>query len=112
MMDPLELLDELQPEILGKSTQMEEVEKVIGKTEKVEIPENLGKINIYSVLKFPLLIFILGNVLFALILFLRARLLSDTFSTSQNKIAKSIIVIYIITTVVGSLLSILFLALA
>jgi hypothetical protein len=112
MMDPLEFLDELQPEILGKTSQMEEVKKVIDSNKKVEHVKDFGEINIYSVLKFPLLIFILGNVLFALILFLRARLLSDTFSTSQNKIAKSIIVIYIITTVVGSLLSILFLALA
>lgn len=112
MMDPLELLDELQPEILGKTTQMQEVEKVLDSTKRVEHLRDFEKINIYSVLKLPLLIFVLGNVLFALILFLRARLLSDTFSTSQNKIAKSIIVIYIITTVVGSLLSILFLALA
>ncbi len=112
MMDPYEILEEIQPEILGKSSEVGEVRKVIDSIEAPALKKEIPKIRIESIIKAPLIVFVLGNILFSLILFLRARLLADTFSTAQNKIVKSVIVIYIITTVIGSLLALLFLVLA
>ncbi len=111
-MDPYQILEEIQPEILGKTSKVGEIREVMDSVETPKLTNELPKIKIQSIVKAPLVLFILGNVLFSLILFLRTRLLSDTFSTSQNKIVKSVIVIYIITTVIGSLLALLFLVLA
>ncbi|KKP91060.1 MAG: hypothetical protein UR96_C0034G0002 [candidate division WS6 bacterium GW2011_GWC1_36_11] len=78
--------------------------------------ENLGKnpfsglsINVTSLLKFPLVIILFGNVLFAALLFLRSRILADTFESSSIGIIKTIITIYLITTIIGSIIAVLFL---
>jgi len=63
-------------------------------------------------LKGPSIIILLANIFFAVLLFLRARILADTVATAQSKQVKSIIVIYLAVTVIGTLLSILFLILA
>lgn len=78
--------------------------------------DNLGKnplgglsINIVTLLKFPMVLMLFGNVLFAALLFLRSRILADTFESSNIGIIKTIITIYLIATIIGSIIAVLFL---
>lgn len=78
--------------------------------------DNLGKnplgglsINIVTLLKFPLVLMLFGNILFAALLFLRSRILADTFESSNIGIIKTIITIYLIATIIGSIIAVLFL---
>jgi hypothetical protein len=78
--------------------------------------DNLGKnqfggiaVNIASILKFPLVLMLFGNILFAALLFLRSRILADTFESSSIGIIKAIITIYLIATIIGSIIAVLFL---
>jgi len=78
--------------------------------------DNLGKnpfgglmVSVASILKFPLVLILFGNVLFAALLFLRSRILSDTFESSSIGVIKTIITIYLITTIIGSIIAVLFL---
>jgi len=78
--------------------------------------DNLGKnplgglsVNVATILKFPLVLILFGNVLFAALLFLRSRILADTFESSSIGIVKAIITIYLITTIIGSIIAVLFL---
>lgn len=64
--------------------------------------------NLLSILKIPIILILLGNILFSTLLFLRVRILADTFKTSQNKIVKMIMGVHIIIVIVGTLLSLLF----
>lgn len=59
-------------------------------------------------LKIPAIILLVGNIFFSIILFLRIRILDDTVTTAQSKLVKSLLTIYLITTVVGTLIAILF----
>lgn len=81
-----------------------------------DILNNLGKnpfsglgINIISLFKAPIVIILIGNLLFSALLFLRSRILSDTFESSSNKIIKVIISGYLVLTVIGSIVTVLFL---
>jgi len=78
--------------------------------------DNLGKnplgglsINVVTLLKFPLVLMLFGNILFAALLFLRSRILADTFESSNIGIIKTIITIYLIATIIGSIIAVLFL---
>ena len=62
-----------------------------------------------SLLKFPVIVLLFGNVLFAALLFFRIRILADTFESSQNSFVKAIISIYLAITIVGSIMAVLFL---
>jgi hypothetical protein len=80
------------------------------------ILDNLGKnplgglsINIVTLLKFPLVLILFGNVLFGALLFLRSRILADTFESSNIGIIKTVITIYLIATIIGSITAVLFL---
>lgn len=80
------------------------------------ILDNLSKnplgglgISFASFLKFPLVLILFGNVLFAALLFLRSRILSDTFESSSNTLIKVIISTYLVITIIGSIIAILFL---
>jgi predicted membrane protein len=64
--------------------------------------------DILSILKIPVILVILGNILFSTLLFLRVRILADTFKTPQNTIVKQIVALHIIMIIVGTLLSLLF----
>jgi len=64
--------------------------------------------NFLSLLKLPIILILMGNTFFSLLLFLRVRILADTFKTPQNKIVKTIILLYTIMVAVGTLLSLLF----
>lgn len=67
---------------------------------------NLG---IISLLKLPLIIILFGNVLFAILLLLRVRILSETFETTDNKLIKYLVRFYLFTSVIGSIIALLFL---
>lgn len=69
-------------------------------------------VSVLNVLKIPLFFFLIGNILFALLLFLRVRILVDTFSAAENKIIQTIVLAYIFLTIIGSLLAVLFLILS
>ena len=66
-------------------------------------------INVASLLKLPLVLILFGNVLFAALLLLRSRILADTFESSSIGIIKAIITIYMIVTIIGSIIAVLFL---
>ena len=65
-----------------------------------------------SLLKIPLISALLGTILFSALLFLRIRILADTFKTPQNKTVKKIIAAHITLVIVGTLLSLLFVIIA
>jgi hypothetical protein len=80
------------------------------------ILDNLGKnplgglsVNVATLLKFPLVLILFGNVLFAALLFLRSRILADTFESSHNTLIKVVISTYLTITVIGSIIAVLFL---
>lgn len=98
MDDVNQLLDNIGPETATKTT---------GTTAPV-----ITAIDFSWMLKLPGIVILLVNVFFAVLLFLRARILADTIATSQSKLVKSIIILYVAFTVIGTLLSILFLILA
>lgn len=81
-----------------------------------EILNNLGKnpfsglgINIIDFFKAPVVIVLIGNLLFSALLFLRSRILADTFESSSNKVIKMIVSGYLVLTVIGSIVTVLFL---
>ncbi len=81
-----------------------------------DILNNLGKgplgglsINLISLLKAPIVIVLIGNLLFSALLFLRSRILADTFESSSNGIIKTIVSGYLVLTVIGSIVTVLFL---
>lgn len=67
---------------------------------------NLG---IISLLKLPLIIILFGNVLFAILLLLRIRILSETFETADNNLIRYLVRFYLFTSVIGSIIALLFL---
>jgi len=69
-------------------------------------------INLLNILKIPLFLFLIGNLLFGLLLYLRVRILIDTFSSNENKMIQTIVLGYLLLTIVGSLLAVLFLILS
>lgn len=78
--------------------------------------DNIGKnpfgglvVSMSSILKFPLVLILFGNILFAALLLLRSRILADTFESSSIGIIKAIITIYMIVTIIGSIIAVLFL---
>ncbi|HRZ84622.1 MAG TPA: hypothetical protein P5344_00670 [Candidatus Dojkabacteria bacterium] len=73
---------------------------------------NTFDFNLLPLLKVPFILLLIGNLFFALILYLRIRILSDTFVTFENRRIKSIVVIYLIGSLVLSLFALLFLILS
>lgn len=81
-----------------------------------DILSNLGQnpfsglsINVMSLFKAPIVIVLIGNLLFAALLFLRSRILADTFESSSNGVVKVIVSGYLVLTVIGSIVTVLFL---
>ncbi len=64
--------------------------------------------NFISLLKIPVVLALIVNILFSVLLFLRVRILSDTFKSPQNKVVKAIIAGYVFLVVIGALVSLLF----
>jgi hypothetical protein len=69
---------------------------------------NIFSFNILTILKVPIILALVGNILFSALLFLRVRILADTFKTPQNKIVKTIMAVHVILVLAGTLLSLLF----
>ena len=90
---------------------MDDINQLINNITNETTQPQLGSLNLAWALKIPGIIILLANILFAILLFLRARILADTVTTPHNKIVKSIVIIYLGVTVVGTLLSTLFLIL-
>lgn len=71
----------------------------------------VSALNLGDILKIPLIILLVVNIFFSIILFLRARILADTVSTTESRTIKGLILTYLTVTIIGSLLAILFLIL-
>jgi len=78
---------------------------------RLEFEGDVFSFNFLSLLKIPIIFILVGNILFATFLYLRVRILSDTYKTPENKMVKQIIAIHMIAVVVGTLLSLLFIIL-
>lgn len=79
-------------------------------TKTAETPISVMDFSLF--LKLPVIIILVVNIFAAVLLFLRVRILADTVSTSGNKRVNKLLFTYLIVTVIGTLLSILFLILA
>lgn len=90
---------------------MDDINQLINNITKETTQSQLGSLNLAWALKIPGIIILLANILFAILLFLRARILADTVTTPQNKIIKGMVIIYMGATIMGTLLTILFLIL-
>lgn len=75
--------------------------------------DNLGNsditISASSILKLPLVILIFGNLFFAAMLYFRSRILADTLKSNQNTFLKIVIPIYLLASLLGSILAVIFL---
>ncbi len=89
---------------------MKEVNDILNNLYRVEVGS--FKFSLFPLLKVPVIIFLIGNLLFSLILYLRVRMLTDTFVMGDNKIMKSIVVLYLVVTFLLTLVAILFLILS
>ena len=89
---------------------MEEINEILNNLYTIQI--GTIEFNFLPLLKIPAILFLIGNLLFSLILYLRFRMLSDTFVMGDNKIMKSIVILYLIATFLLSLVAMLFLILS
>ncbi len=93
---------------------MDDMNQILGSMENKIVPIGtpvVSALNLGDILKIPLIILLVVNIFFSIILFLRARILADTVSTSESRTIKGLILTYLTVTIIGSLLAILFLIL-
>lgn len=76
--------------------------------QQLEFEGDVFSFELLSVLKIPIIFILIGNILFATFLYLRVRILSDTYKTPRNKMVKQLMAIHMIVVIVGTLLSLLF----
>ena len=76
--------------------------------QQLEFEGDAFSFELLSVLKIPIIFILIGNILFATFLYLRVRILSDTYKTPRNKMIKQLMAIHMIVVIVGTLLSLLF----
>jgi uncharacterized membrane protein YidH (DUF202 family) len=76
--------------------------------QQLEFEGDVFSFELLSVLKIPIIFILIGNILFATFLYLRVRILSDTYKTPRNKMIKQLMAIHMIVVIVGTLLSLLF----
>lgn len=67
---------------------------------------------ILSLFKIPFILLLLGNIFFVILLFLRIRILADTFNSPNNRLIQSVLRAYIGIVIIASLVALLFLILA
>jgi hypothetical protein len=67
---------------------------------------------ILSLFKIPFILLLLGNIFFVVLLFLRVRILADTFNSPNNRLIQSILRGYIGVVIITSLVALLFLIIA
>jgi hypothetical protein len=75
---------------------------------QLEFGGDVFSFDLLSVLKIPIIFILIGNILFATFLYLRVRILSDTYKTPRNKTVKQMMAMHMIAVIVGTLLSLLF----
>ncbi len=75
---------------------------------QLEFGTDVFSFELLSVLKIPIIFILIGNILFATFLYLRVRILSDTYKTPRNKMIKQMMAMHMIAVIVGTLLSLLF----
>jgi magnesium-transporting ATPase (P-type) len=75
---------------------------------QLEFGGEVFSFDLLSVLKIPIIFILIGNILFATFLYLRVRILSDTYKTPRNKTIKQMMAMHMIAVIVGTLLSLLF----
>ena len=68
--------------------------------------------SILSLFKIPFVLLLFGNIFFIVLLYLRIKILADTFNSPNNRLIKSILRGYIGLTIVSSLVALLFIVLA
>ena len=76
--------------------------------QQLEFEGDAFSFELLSVLKIPIIFILIGNILFATFLYLRVRILSDTYKSPRNKMIKQLMAIHMIVVIVGTLLSLLF----
>ncbi len=76
--------------------------------QQLEFEGDAFSFELLSILKIPIIFILIGNILFATFLYLRVRILSDTYKTPRNKMVKELMAIHMIVVIVGTLLSLLF----
>ena len=76
--------------------------------QQLEFEGDVFSFELLSILKIPIIFILIGNILFATFLYLRVRILSDTYKTPRNKMIKQIMAIHMIVVIAGTLLSLLF----
>jgi hypothetical protein len=89
---------------------MEETNEILNNLNSIQV--GAFEFNFFPLLKVPAILLLIGNLLFSLILYLRVRMLSDTFVMGDNKVMKSVIVLYLIATFLLTLVAMLFLILS
>jgi hypothetical protein len=75
---------------------------------QLEFGADVFSFELLSVLKIPIIFILIGNILFATFLYLRVRILSDTYKSPRNKMIKQMMAMHMIAVIVGTLLSLLF----
>ena len=89
---------------------MEEINEILNNLYTIQI--GTIEFNLIPLLKVPAILLLIGNLLFSLILYLRVRILTDTFVMEDSKKMKSIVVLYLIVTFLLTLAAMLFLILS
>ena len=89
---------------------MEEINEILNNLYTIQI--GTIEFNLIPLLKIPVILLLIGNLFSALILYLRVRILTDTFVMEDSKKMKSIVVLYLIATLLLTLLAMLFLILS
>lgn len=79
----------------------------------IEYNGNTGyTLSMLSLFKIPFLLLLLGNIFFVVLLYLRIKILADTFSSPNNRLIKSILRAYIGITILSSLVALMIIVLA
>jgi Na+-driven multidrug efflux pump len=80
--------------------------KQLNNTSKPSVGLDMGKI-----FKFPMAIVVFGNILYAFLVVLKVRILTDTFESTDKKKILAWAYMYLFIVIGGSLLSLLFIIL-
>ncbi|MDD2578225.1 MAG: hypothetical protein PHP96_02465 [Candidatus Dojkabacteria bacterium] len=74
--------------------------------------ESMLSFSLLTLFKIPFFFLILGNILLVILLYLRVKILADTFSSPAGKPIKLLLKAYIVTTIIVSLIAVLLIILA
>lgn len=69
-------------------------------------------LSIYTLLKLPIILLLFANILFAVLLLLRVRILAETFDVKENSTVRAFVLFYLFTSIFGGILALLFMLIA